>query len=115
MGLGSLISKFRSRNTPPLERVEELLAQGEKAQAAALLRELAQKGNGQAQFRLGQLYERGEGVLQNFIEASKWFREAGEQAYVPAMARLGEIYLTGLAAPKTASPGALSRLEEGGG
>ena len=27
----------------------------------------------QAQLRLGQLYERGEGVLQNFAEAVRWF------------------------------------------
>jgi TPR repeat protein len=54
-------------------------------------------------------------VLQNFIEAVRWFRAAAEQGCVPAMARLGEIYLTGLAPPNVATPAALQSLESGAG
>jgi TPR repeat protein len=82
-----------------LERAESTYAQGNKADAAALFRALAEGGNAQAQLRLAQLYEHGEGVLQNFVEAVRWFRSAAEQGLVPAMARLGEIYLTGMSAP----------------
>ena len=69
-----------------------------------MLRTLAESGSKQAQLRLGELYERGEGVLQSFVEAVRWLRRAAEQGSVPAMRRLGEIYLTGMAAPDTATP-----------
>src|ERR1019366_3859004 len=72
------------------------------------------KGAAPSQLRLGQLYEGGEGILRNFVEAVRWYGSAAEQGAVPAMARLGEIYLTGLAAPDTATPAALMRLEEEG-
>jgi TPR repeat protein len=72
-------------------------------------------GSAEAQLRLGRLYERGEGVLQSFVEAVSWFRGAAEQGAVPAMARLGEIYLTGMAAPNTATPAALLRMRESSG
>src|SRR5690242_18120400 len=72
---------------------------------------LAERRVVQAQLRLAQLYERGEGVLQNFVEAVRWYRRAADDYCVPAMARLGEIYLTGMAAPGTATPAALVRIE----
>src|SRR5450631_4072833 len=64
--------------------------------------------------RLAQLYEHGQGVLQSFVEAARWFSAAAEQGSVPAQARLGEIYLTGLAAPATATPSAVARIEASG-
>jgi len=87
-------------------------SQGRKADAAVLFRELAEGGSVLAMLRLGELYERGEGVLQSFVEAVRWLKSAAEQGSVPAMARLGEIFLSGMAAPETATPAALVRLEE---
>jgi len=49
----------------------------------------------QAQLRLAQLYEHGEGVLQSFTEAVHCYARAAEQNSLPAIKRLGEIYLTG--------------------
>ena len=106
-----LARAFRSRR-PTLERAISAYAEGSKADAAVMFRALAEGGSAQAQLRLGQMYERGEGVLQSFVEATRWLRCAAEQASVPAMARLGEIYLTGLAAPETASPAALQQLQD---
>ena len=40
----------------------------------------AEKGNVHAQKRLGMLYERGEGVHQNFEEAQKWYDAANTSA-----------------------------------
>jgi len=73
-----------------LERAEELCSKAQHADAAAVFRALAEQNDLQAQWRLGQLYERGEGVLQSFVEAANWFRRAAEQGSAPAMARLGE-------------------------
>lgn len=36
----------------------------------------ANAGDAASQFRLGQLYERGEGVLQDYVEAHKWYNLA---------------------------------------
>jgi len=103
---------LQGQRAPTLERAEQAYGKGSLSDAAAAFRTLAQQGNREAQWRLAQLYERGEGVLQNFVEAVRWLRSAAEQGCLPAMARLGEIYLTGLAAPDTATPAALSRLEQ---
>jgi TPR repeat protein len=77
----------------------------------AMFRSLAQSGSAQAQLRLAQMYERGEGVLQNFVEAVRRFCNAAAQSSLPAITRLGEICLTGLSAPQTATPAALPDLE----
>ena len=63
------------------------------------------------QLRLAQLYERGQGVLQSFVDAVRWFRAAADQGSVPAQARLGEIYFTGLEAPATASASAMASID----
>ena len=70
MSIRSLLSKLPGRKPAlTLERAEEAYAQGRQADAAAMFRALAEQKNVQAQLRLGQLYERGEGVLQSFVEA----------------------------------------------
>ena len=112
----SLAKLFRPERAATLERAEEAYAQGRKSDAAAMFRALAEgSGSAPAQLRLAQMYERGEGVLQNFVEAVRWFRGAAEQGSVPAMARLGEIYLVGLAAPDTATPASLTHMTSGAG
>jgi TPR repeat protein len=113
VSIQSFLSKlFGRKPAPTFERAEEAYRQARQADAAGLFRAPAEQKNVQARLRLGQLYERGEGVLQNFVEAVAWFRLAAEQGSLPAMSRLGEIYLTGLAAPGTATPAARVRLEQ---
>ena len=57
-----LLSKL-PRPKRGLERAEALYSKGRHADAAAALRSLAaEKDDMQAQWRLGQLYERGEGA-----------------------------------------------------
>ena len=81
-----LLSKL-SRPKRGLEGAEALYQKGRHADAAAAFRILAaDKNDRQAQWRLGQLYERGEGVLQSFVDAAQWFRLAAAQGCVPAMA-----------------------------
>ena len=95
MGIRSALSKLSGKKREPtLDRAEEAYSEGRQSDAAAMFRALAEQGSAQAQLRLAQLYERGEGVLPNFVEAVRLYRAAAEQNSVPAMARLGEIYLT---------------------
>jgi TPR repeat protein len=87
------------RGKPTLERAEHAFARGRAADAAVILRQLADQGDPQAQLRLAQLLESGDGVPKNIVEAEHWYRIAAEQDSVAAQAWLGEIYLTGAAAP----------------
>jgi TPR repeat protein len=47
-------------------------------QALELLCPIAEKGNILAQGILGRMYLRGEGVIQNYQEAAKWYRLAAK-------------------------------------
>ena len=96
-----------------MERAEAAYAEGKKSDAAAMFRVLAEEGSEGAQLRLAKLYETGEGVLANVLEAARWYRSAAEQGSWVAQSRLGEMYLTGMAVPDTATPAAPQRLEEG--
>ena len=40
---------------------------------------LAQKGNAEAQFKVGEMYEAGRGVEKNMEEAMKWINKAAAQ------------------------------------
>jgi len=47
--------------------------------ALELFLQLANKNELDAQFNLGVMYFKGEGVLKNYKEAAKWYRKAAEQ------------------------------------
>jgi TPR repeat protein len=52
---------------------------GDNKTAARLLRPLAQQGNAFAQGTLASIYASGDGILQNYAEAVKWYRLSAEQ------------------------------------
>ncbi len=56
------------------------------------VRALAESGNAQAQYYLGNVYETANGVVQNLADAVHWYLLAAEQGYAKAQARLGLIY-----------------------
>ena len=116
--MAKFLSRLFHRKPGPaserLELAERAISENRYAEGAVLLRELAEAGDAAAQLRLAQLYERGQGVVQSFVDAVRWFRAAADQGSVPAQSRLGEIYLTGLEPPGTASASAIARLESGG-
>ena len=55
----------------------------------ALSRLAADQGTAAAQFNLGFMFERGQGVTQNHAEAVKWYRLAADQGYANAQHNLG--------------------------
>ncbi len=61
----------------------------------ATLRELAEAGDAEAQTELGERYEHGRGVEQDYGTAVSWFRRAAEQGYAPGQAALGWMYGAG--------------------
>ena len=59
------------------------------------LRELAEAGDAAAQTEIGERYEHGRGVGQDYVVALSWFRQAADQGHAPGQAALGFRYGTG--------------------
>ena len=55
----------------------------------------AASGDSLAQFNMGLLYVEGQGVVQDYKEAAKWFRMAAEQGDSDAQYNLGLLYFNG--------------------
>ena len=70
------------------------------AEAAPQYRKAAEQGDADAQFTLGVLYAKGEGVPKDDAEAVRWFRKAAEQGDAAAQSVLGAMYAGGSAVPK---------------
>ena len=61
----------------------------------AALRELAEAGDAAAQAELGERYEDGREVVQDYSVAVSLFRRAAESGYAPGQAALGFMYMRG--------------------
>jgi TPR repeat protein len=55
----------------------------------------AASGHVEAQFRLGECYTRGAGVLRSLADAALWFKRAAQAGHREAQFRLGLLYLEG--------------------
>ncbi len=56
---------------------------------------LARDGDARAQFQLGVMYRKGEGVEADAAEAAHWYGLAAEQGHAPSQASLADLYYTG--------------------
>lgn len=80
----------KSAATPPL--VEKLDLEQLRAQA--------ERGDAEAQRKLGLAHATGQGVKQSYAEAARWYRLAAEQGNARAQAALGELYEAGQGVPR---------------
>ncbi|WP_223934170.1 tetratricopeptide repeat protein, partial [Aeromonas caviae] len=55
----------------------------------------AEQGFAAAQFHLGVMYTKGQGVAQDNSQAMAWYRKAAEQGQVFAQFNLGMMYFNG--------------------
>jgi len=53
-----------------------------------------------AQYYLGVMYMKGQGVEQDYEKAGEWFRKASEQGLAVAMYKLAKLYTRGEGVPK---------------
>ena len=60
--------------------------------AVAIWRPLAEKGDADAEFNLGQAYRLGRGVPTNLAAAKTWFERAANQGHVDAETTLGLLF-----------------------
>ena len=63
-------------------------------------RTAAEQGDARAQVRLGLMYERGQAVPKDRLQAVKWFRLAAEQGNAEGQWRLGVMYQGGRGVPE---------------
>jgi tetratricopeptide (TPR) repeat protein len=78
-----------------IQEAEFAYDRGDYTQAARLFRPLAEQGNASAQFNLGMMYAKGQGVPQDYQAALKWYRRAAEQGNASAQNNLGLMYERG--------------------
>ena len=62
--------------------------------------ERAEAGDADAQLNLGYMYDHGDGVPENDVEAVKWYRLAADQGDADAQSNLGVMYGIGEGVPK---------------
>jgi len=89
--------------TPSSADFQKGLDAAQKGDFATALREwkpLAEQGNAPAQFNLGLIYAKGQGVTRNYKTALKWFRLAAEQGLAGAQFNLGLMYEKGRGVPQ---------------
>ena len=84
-----------------LEQGLDAYHQGDYAKALELWRPLADKGDADAQYRLGSLYAEGKGVEQNDATALVWYQRAAEQGNALAQYNVGASYVAGLGIAKS--------------
>ena len=68
--------------------------------AVAACSHLAEKGDAVAQFKLGEMYARGDGLPEDDVEAMKWWRKAADQGYADAQHNLAVTYFSGEDVPQ---------------
>jgi len=76
------------------------IEKGDLTTALAELMLAAEQNDPRAQYRLGVMFDRGEGVEQNSGEALKWYRLAAEREYADAEYNLGLMYYFGEGVPQ---------------
>ena len=59
------------------------------------LKALAEQGIAKAQYNLGNMYRKGQGVEQDFKETVKWYRKAADQGFGRAQSNLAVMYANG--------------------
>jgi len=73
----------------------EALSRKDYVTAANEYRPLAERGDAEAQYRIGRMYEFGNGYPQDKAQGIAWIRKAAAQGHADAEQELGVIYATG--------------------
>jgi len=73
----------------------DALRKNDYATAERQLRPLAERGDPEAQYRIGLMYEFGKGYPQDKAQGIVWFRKAAGQNHAAAQTELAIIYATG--------------------
>jgi hypothetical protein len=80
-------------------RADKAYVRGNYDKALTDLQFLADGGEPRAQYDLGLMYDRGDGVSQSDAKAMRWYERAAEQGEPRAQYNLGLMYLNGQGVP----------------
>ena len=89
--------------TPAWAGFDEGMAAYERGDFATALEQwqpLANQGDAGAQYSLGRLYAKGEGVPHDYGEAARWYGLAAEQGHGGAQFNLADLYKYGKGVPQ---------------
>lgn len=86
-----------------LDSAKEAFKRGDEAEAVREIVSLAESGDVEAQFHLGELYQNGRGVPQDDQKAHDWYMKAAEEGHAKAQFQLGFLYYNGLGVKKSLS------------
>ena len=78
-----------------LASAERAISRGSYSEGAELLKPLAERGDASAQYLLGTLYLRGQGVARSDQDALRLLGRAAEQGFAKAQTGLGDLYAQG--------------------
>jgi len=87
------ISQFPDK----FQNANDAYAAGDYTEAMRLWRELAEKGDANAQHNVGSLYKNGKGVEEDDDEAAKWFEQAAAGGNAASQFEIGKLIETGVA------------------
>ena len=73
----------------------DALRRNDYTTAAKELRPLAERGDAEAQYRIGLMYEYGKGYPQDKLQGITWFKKSAAQNHAAAQTELGIIYAIG--------------------
>ena len=79
-----------------LEDAKSAYEKGDYKTSFTILEELASKGDINAQYNLGAMYDNGYGVRRDYKKAFEWCEKAANQGYEVAQYVLGIMYDNGL-------------------
>ncbi len=90
-----VVSLTLSAASGPIDDAIAAYGKEDHLTALRMFRPLAEQENAAAQYYLGRIYGKGEGVSQDQSESLSWYRKAADQGHVRAMTALGIIYSDG--------------------
>jgi uncharacterized protein len=98
---------FGAVQARPLDDAQLMLDRGDVVTAFRLYAPLADAGDREAQYQVGLMYDKGEGVERDYAEAAKSYRMAAEQGLASAQYVLGTLYAVGKGVPRDAAAAAM--------
>ena len=90
---------------------QEALQKKDFERAAEILRPAADSGDTEAQYELGVMYRRGEGLAANSKQAAHWWGKAANRGHARSEYNLGTLYMLGEGVPRS-TPEALAWTEK---
>ena len=86
---------YKTYATGLFKKGEKYYKEEEYSKALGWFKKAADKGNADAQSRLGRMYYEGRGVTQDYPKAMKWYRKAVDKGDSNGMCNIGVMYYEG--------------------